>query len=235
MLSLHSLDMGLDGAAYAYVCSQLTSTALSLGYLAWRARSTAGSPEAVPLAPTRAALTNWVPYLALAVPATLMACMEGWAVEVLIFLSGKLDNADVAVGVTGLCLQFSTLVWLSAASISSATATRIANALGRGDAAGAKRLTYTSLGMAAVTQTTIGLAAFAYREPLVQLMTSSEDVLALAATVLPVLAICFVCECGQRDAVAGGRQVWAGGVRPGGAGHNSEVVVRLVLGLKGTN
>ncbi|PNW75024.1 hypothetical protein CHLRE_12g499700v5 [Chlamydomonas reinhardtii] len=189
---VNHLDMGLDGAAYAYVCSQLTSTALSLGYLAWRARSTAGSPEAVPLAPTRAALTNWVPYLALAVPATLMACMEGWAVEVLIFLSGKLDNADVAVGVTGLCLQFSTLVWLSAASISSATATRIANALGRGDAAGAKRLTYTSLGMAAVTQTTIGLAAFAYREPLVQLMTSSEDVLALAATVLPVLAICFV-------------------------------------------
>ncbi|KAG2451395.1 hypothetical protein HYH02_003996 [Chlamydomonas schloesseri] len=189
---VNHLDLGLDGAAYAYVASQLTSTALSLGYLAWRARSTAGSPEAVPLAPTAAALAGWAPYLALAVPATLMACMEGWAVEVLIFLSGQLDNADVAVGVTGLCLQFSTLVWLSAASISSATATRIANALGRGDAAGARRLTYTSLGMAAVSQAAIGLAAFSYREPLVRLMTSSEDVLALAAHVLPVLAICFV-------------------------------------------
>ncbi|KAG2445740.1 hypothetical protein HXX76_000346 [Chlamydomonas incerta] len=189
---VNHLNLGLDGAAYAYVCSQLTSTTLSLGYLAWRARSTAGSPDAVPLAPTAAALSNWAPYLALAVPATLMACMEGWAVEVLIFLSGKLDNADVAVGVTGLCLQFSTLVWLSAASISSATATRIANALGRGDAAGARRLTYTSLGMAAVTQTAIGLAAFSYREPLVRLMTTSEDVLTLASAVLPVLAVCFI-------------------------------------------
>ncbi len=38
-----------------------------------------------------------------------------------------LDNADVAVGVTGLALQFSTLVWLAAASIGSATSTRVAN------------------------------------------------------------------------------------------------------------
>jgi Na+-driven multidrug efflux pump len=54
-------------------------------------------------------------------------CMEGWAVEVLIFLSGMLKNADVAVGVTGLSLQFSTFVWLAAASIGSATSTRVAN------------------------------------------------------------------------------------------------------------
>ncbi len=48
-------------------------------------------------------------------------------VQVLIFLSGMLDNAEVAVGVTGLALQFSTLVWLAAASIGSATSTRVAN------------------------------------------------------------------------------------------------------------
>ncbi len=51
--------------------------------------------------------------------------------QVLIFLSGRLPNAEVAVGVTGLCLQFSTLVWLSASAISSATTTRVANALGK--------------------------------------------------------------------------------------------------------
>jgi hypothetical protein len=67
------------------------------------------------------------PYVALAVPAVMSYCMEGWAVEVLIFLSGMLKNADVAVGVTGLSLQFSTFVWLAAASIGSATSTRVAN------------------------------------------------------------------------------------------------------------
>ncbi|KAG2485830.1 hypothetical protein HYH03_015413 [Edaphochlamys debaryana] len=191
---VNHLNLGLEGAAYAYVASQATSTALSLGYLSWRSHSMAlqGSPETVDLAPTTAALTNWMPYLSLAVPATLMACMEGWAVEVLIFLSGNMENADVAVGVTGLCLQFSTLVWLSAASISSATSTRIANALGKGDAAGARRLAFTSLGLALVTQSLIGLAAFSYRSDLVGLMTSQQEVLELAGAVMPVLALCFV-------------------------------------------
>jgi hypothetical protein len=50
---------------------------------------------------------------------------------VLIFLSGRLPSPEAAVGVTGLLLQVSTLVWLTAASISSATSSRIANALGR--------------------------------------------------------------------------------------------------------
>lgn len=196
-----SLGLQLDGAAYAYTCSQLSTLGLTLGYLGLRAARTAGTPEAVPLAPSAAALSGWGPYLALAVPATVMACMEGWAVEVsngsltpslhmgvaqdcipgvrwlvqilgplarrghaarstwptvpsacmsaapcravsrnavprnapqvLIFLSGRLPNAEVAVGVTGLCLQFSTLVWLSASAISSATTTRVANALGK--------------------------------------------------------------------------------------------------------
>ena len=44
--------------------------------------------------------------------------------------AGYLSNADIAVAVTGLCLQFSTLVWLVAAAIGEATTTRIANALG---------------------------------------------------------------------------------------------------------
>ncbi|KXZ41992.1 hypothetical protein GPECTOR_228g509 [Gonium pectorale] len=189
---VNHLELGLDGAAYAYVASQLTNTALSLGYLAWRSRATAGTPDAVPLAPTAAALAGWRPYLELAVPATLMACMEGWATEVLIFLSGHLPNPDVAVGVTGLCLQFSTLVWLTAASISSATATRIANALGKGDAAGAQRLAYTALGMSLASQVLLGAAGFAWRDEAVGLMSNQADVLELARHVLPVLAVCFV-------------------------------------------
>lgn len=53
----------------------------------------------------------------------------------------------MAVGVTGLALQFSTFVWLAAASIGSATSTRVANKLGRGDARGAERTAKTAGGV----------------------------------------------------------------------------------------
>lgn len=127
--------LGLDGAAYAYVGVQACTTTLGLMYLLYRetVQLPANPPEGyIPLAPSIGALTNWTPYVALAVPAVMSYCMEGWATEVLIFLSGLLPNADVAVGVTGLALQFSTTVWLAAASIGSATSTRVANKVGGG-------------------------------------------------------------------------------------------------------
>lgn len=41
--------------------------------------------------------------------------------------SGTLDNAELAVGVTGITLQFSTFVWLVAASFASATSFTVGN------------------------------------------------------------------------------------------------------------
>jgi hypothetical protein len=41
-----------------------------------------------PLRPSLNALKNWGPYIALAIPAIISYCMEGWACEVLIFFAG---------------------------------------------------------------------------------------------------------------------------------------------------
>ncbi|GFR46409.1 hypothetical protein Agub_g7991, partial [Astrephomene gubernaculifera] len=200
------LGLQLDGAAYAYNATQLTCTSLSLAYLAWRTWASAGSPDAVPLlAPSTAAaaaLSGWGPYLALAVPDTLMACMEGWATEVLVFLSGHLPHPEIAVGVTGLCLQLSTLVWICAAAVGAATTTRVSNTLGQGDATCAKRLSHTALGLVLVTQTVLGLLAYGNRWGLMGLMSSQSEVLALAGEVMPVLALCFVFD-GQNVVLSG--------------------------------
>ncbi len=41
--------------------------------------------------PNAGALNNWGPYIALAVPAIISYCVEGWACEVLIFFAGALE------------------------------------------------------------------------------------------------------------------------------------------------
>jgi hypothetical protein len=82
MWFVNHLHLGLDGAAYAYDCVQATNALLSGGYLLWRSKALAGTPGGVSLAPSAAALSALSPYLALALPAVLMQCAEGWATEV---------------------------------------------------------------------------------------------------------------------------------------------------------
>ncbi|MEW5304049.1 MAG: hypothetical protein WDW36_006684 [Sanguina aurantia] len=210
---VYKLEMQLDGAAYAYVATQATQTLLTLAYVGWRERQLtaaaaagsgsgggSGGSTAVPrkgglasLPAFRAAVfERWGPYLALALPATLMFVVESWAMEVLVLLAGMLENAQVAVGAMGVCLQFSTLVWLAAASVGSSTATLIANALGEGNALRASRIAYTSLALVLVSQSSIGMAAYAFRQPLVQLLTANAETVHLAMDMMPVLACCFV-------------------------------------------
>jgi len=218
-LFVSHLEMGLEGAGYAYTSVQALNAALSLGYLTWREKVVlpANQPQGYePLKPSMGALQNWGPYLALAFPAIISYCMEGWACEVLIFFAGTLDNAELAVGVTGITLQFSTFVWLVAASFASATSFTVGNKLGAGDAGGAKatarRATATVLG----TQIVIGSIAYHFREPLLALLSSNEDVVNLSLAVMPMLAVCFVAD--GLTAVQGGvlrgagRQWWAAGL-----------------------
>lgn len=70
---------------------QTCTTAMTLAYLAYRERvKLVNHPPKgyTPLRPSAGALAHWGPYVALAVPAVLSYCMEGWATEVLIFMSG---------------------------------------------------------------------------------------------------------------------------------------------------
>lgn len=84
---------------------------------------------------------------------------------------------------TGLVLQFSTLVWLAAASLGTATSTRVANRLGRGDARGARATALTATSTVLVTQAALGAGAYLYGRPLLSLMTSNPQSIDLAMQV----------------------------------------------------
>ena len=52
----------------------------------------------------------------------------------------------------------------------------------------------TALSMVLASQVVVGLAAYSWRGELVGLMTNQQDILTLTGQVMPVLALCFVCE-----------------------------------------
>lgn len=81
--------------------------------------------------------TSRVVHIAAAVGAVLL---QWWMWEVVVLLAGLLPNAEVAVAVTGLSTQIQTIPWILCYSLGTATATRVAQALGAGDADKAARL-----------------------------------------------------------------------------------------------
>jgi Na+-driven multidrug efflux pump len=86
----HRLQLGLNGAAYAFVLSQATSCLLLIAYTAWRdtRMAAAADPQATWSRPSMAVFAGWGTYLSYGVPACLMICMEWWCYEVLILLAG---------------------------------------------------------------------------------------------------------------------------------------------------
>ncbi len=92
--------------------------------------------------------------------------------------------------------------------------------LGRGDAEGAKLTAATATKSVIVSQALIGLGAYTFREPLLQLMTNNTDVINLALTVMPVLTCCFIADglnVVQGGVLRGaGRQWWTAGLNIAG-------------------
>lgn len=73
-------------------------------------------------------------------PYRFTAWPQWWMWEVVVLLAGLLPDAEVAVAATGLSIQIQTIPWIMCYSLGTATATRVAQALGAGDAIRAARL-----------------------------------------------------------------------------------------------
>lgn len=193
-LLIFKLQLGLTGAAYAFVLSQATSCLLLICYTAWRdaAMAAAGDPQATWSRPSMAVFAGWGMYLSYGVPACLMICMEWWCYEVLILLAGVTSNAEVAVGVMGLCLQISASAYMASMAYSSSVNTRIGNELGAGNAATA-RLAFI-IGVAAVilVQACMILGLFFGARQVLALLTNNEEVEGLARQVFPILLPTFI-------------------------------------------
>jgi MATE family multidrug resistance protein len=132
------LGWGAEGAAAAVLACSATNAALLNG---WRLVRDLGPGSARPTATwagcsPRAALSGWGQFLTVALPAVAMICCEWWSWELMILAAGWLPNAAVAISVMGVGFQVSSLGYMLPASLGSATATRVANALGAGSARG---------------------------------------------------------------------------------------------------
>ncbi|MBN3300395.1 S47A1 protein, partial [Amia calva] len=128
---LFVLDLGVPGSAAANTLSQYSLAILLHAYIIWKKlhKATWGgwSTEC---------LQEWGPFIHLAIPSTLMMCLEWWTFELGGFLTGLVS--EVELGSQSVLHHLSTTAYIFPLGFSVAVSVRVGNALGAGNKENAK-------------------------------------------------------------------------------------------------
>ncbi|KAG1670897.1 hypothetical protein FOA52_000399 [Chlamydomonas sp. UWO 241] len=214
-LLIFHLNLGLDGAAYAALASQGTSLVLLACYIVNRDASMLGTPQSTwPGLQLKKALqpAAVVQYLEYGGAAAAMICLEWWAFEVIIILSGTLkDRPEVAVATMGITFNICAVFYMFAMSFGTAANTRIANSLGEGRPEAASLAYHTTLGIVFGEQLIFASGTWLLRNQLAKVFTSDVEVMESVVYVMPVVC-CIIMGDGMNALFGGvlrgcGRQV----------------------------
>ncbi|KAF6264495.1 mate-domain-containing protein [Scenedesmus sp. NREL 46B-D3] len=198
--------LGLQGAGVAAVAVQGTLVAVLMTYLlyrdCWRSSGSAAQPSGWQGLRLREAARGWCSYLHYGLPCVAMVCLEWWVWEVLVLMAGLLPDAETAVAVMGLSTQLSLLPWMFCYSLGTATATRIAQALGGGSALRASRLLRVACGLVLACSVCLCAGVWLLRGPMIAALTRDVGIQQQLKQVLPVVVAAIICD-GQVAVMSG--------------------------------
>ncbi|XP_069152176.1 protein DETOXIFICATION 16-like [Solanum lycopersicum] len=132
---------------------------------------------------------NLLSFLSIAIPSALMVCLEQWAYEFLVFMSGWLPNPKLETSMMAISLSISSLVFRIPYGFGSAVSTRVSNELGAGKTKAAKLAARTVLLLATVEGLLLSGIAVAARNVWGYLYTNEDEVVKYLSTIMPVLAL----------------------------------------------
>ncbi|KAJ9520899.1 hypothetical protein QJQ45_014098 [Haematococcus lacustris] len=187
------MRLGLDGAAAAFLASNLTYTCLMLGYKAWRETALRHSPLRTWSGwSLRGAFQGWGQYLQYGLPAAAMICCEWWVFEAVILMSGALPNADVAVAVMGISFHMTACAYMLPMGVGTAVSTLIGTELGAGDSRGARSIFNIGLSTVCCTQLLLGGGLYLGRAHLPRVFTGAPEVVRLVTHTMPAVSAAVV-------------------------------------------
>ncbi|OQU85978.1 hypothetical protein SORBI_3004G349550 [Sorghum bicolor] len=180
------LGWGLRGAAAAY---DVTSWVVALAQVAYVTRRCRGRGwDGL----SWDALRGLWPFARLSLASAVMLCLEVWYMTVLVVLTGRLDDAEIAVGSVSICLNVNGWEAMLFIGLNAAISVRVSNELGSGRARAAKHavaaVVAQSLAMGLVAMALV----LAYRNSFAVLFTGDRDMQAAVGKVAHLLAATMV-------------------------------------------
>jgi MATE family multidrug resistance protein len=132
-------------------------------------------------------LTGWWPFLKLSIPSLLMITAEWWAFELSSLAASYLSTLDLAA--QSIVLTSASALYTIPFGISVAASNRIGNALGEGNALKASRASRVAFSFAVVFGAINSAFFLIIRQKFGYLFTSDDDVVALVAKIMPLVAL----------------------------------------------
>ncbi|OQU80064.1 hypothetical protein SORBI_3007G074300 [Sorghum bicolor] len=127
----------------------------------------------------------------LAVPSAFMICVEFWAFEIIVLLSGLLPNPQLETSVLSICLNTSILLFMVPLGLSYSVSTRVSNELGAGQPQAAKLAMRVVMCLALSSGFLLTMAMILLRSVWGHMYSNEKEVVAYIAKMMPVLAISF--------------------------------------------
>ncbi|KQJ84119.1 protein DETOXIFICATION 49 [Brachypodium distachyon] len=201
------LGLGIRGVAMASVLANLNLLLLLLAYIFFKGvHKRTGSFFMLSMESFR----GWGELITLALPSCVSVCLEWWWYEIMILLCGLLLNPQATVASMGILIQTTSLIYIFPSSLSFGVSTRVSNELGAGRTQEASRAATAGIMLGLAFGAFASAFAFLVRNVWASMFTADPAIIALTASVLPILGLCELGNCPQTT----GCGVLRGSARP---------------------
>ncbi|KAI3666838.1 hypothetical protein L6452_41876 [Arctium lappa] len=204
---INYLKLGMKGVALASACFTYNMNIGLVLYLYW---SKVAIKPWVTKTNMVSVLNGWGPLLSLAIPSVCSVCLEWWWYEIILFLSGLLENPESCVAATGIIMQLTGIVYVLPFSLSLSISQRVGHELGAGQPARAQWAATIGIFVAFIYGLVIFALYIAFRNVLGILYTNETQILILLSSTLPIMGLAEVGNALQTAACG----VLTGSARP---------------------
>jgi MATE family multidrug resistance protein len=133
-------------------------------------------------------------FFKLAIPSTIMICLEYWSFEALVIMSGLLPNPQLETSTFSICLSTTALLYMVPFGISAAVSTRVSNELGAGCSGAARRAVKVAVSVSMVEGVLVASLLLILRHKLGWAFTNEAEVVNYVATCVPFLAVSTIMD-----------------------------------------
>ncbi|XVF30176.1 hypothetical protein REPUB_Repub16aG0034600 [Reevesia pubescens] len=182
--------LGTNGAAFSIGLSNWLNVILLSFYMKYSSKC--DKTRAVLF--SKEVLQSTRGFFRFAVPSAAMVCLEWWASEVLIFLSGLLPNPKLEASVLSICFSILYFHFFIPYGIAATTSTRVANELGAGNPQAAKMAVWIVLVIAAVEAVIVSTILFFCRHILGYAFSNEKEVVNNVADMVPIMCISVIMD-----------------------------------------
>jgi MATE family multidrug resistance protein len=188
-LLIFKLGVGYRGAAIATSASSWLNVIFLALYVKY-----SSSCKRTWTAFSREAFNDLPAFFKLALPSTIMICLEYWSFEGLVLLSGLLANPQLETSTLSICLTTLALLYMIPYGVGAAVSTRVGNELGAGRPQAAKGAVMVAVSIGVLEGWLIATLLFSSRHVWGKAYSNEREVIDYVARCVPLLTVVHVMD-----------------------------------------